>query len=221
VASRTWPHRSPPGVALGDPEACDAPPTAEHPMTLLAVADVCVPFCQRYVARLGTFAFGGGRPAGGLASTACLARPPSGTSPECWRVASDSPLALARYRPDVSLSWALPQALACAGLRLPRGMRLAPTRRGARPLRGPREGPPFPAFMVRLLRAVLSTGFLGRACRSISTVAGAFSCVLLTPACPPLALGQPSRWLHHPFTCAAHRGLRDGLPGWRLPGVRR
>ena len=33
--------------------------------------------------------------------------------------------------------------------------------------------------------------------------------------------GSPSRWLNHTFTCAAHRCLRDGIPGLRLPGFRR
>jgi hypothetical protein len=30
--------------------------------------------------------------------------------------------------------------------------------------------------------------------------------------------GSRSRWLNHTFACAAHRCLRDGIPGWRLPG---
>ncbi len=30
--------------------------------------------------------------------------------------------------------------------------------------------------------------------------------------------GQCSRWLNHTFTFAAHRCLRDGIPGLRLPG---
>ena len=30
--------------------------------------------------------------------------------------------------------------------------------------------------------------------------------------------GSRSRWLSHTFACAAHRCLRDGIPGVRLPG---
>src|SRR5919204_521554 len=72
--------------------------------------------------------------------------------------------------------------------------------------------------MARILRAVLSTGFLGSACRSVSKAAGAVSCALLAPARQPLALVRPSRWLIHTFACAAHRCLLDGIPGLRLPG---
>jgi hypothetical protein len=46
-----------------------------------------------------------------------------------WRVTSDSPLYLSEYRPDVSISWELPQALASSGILLPRRIRLAPTLR--------------------------------------------------------------------------------------------
>jgi hypothetical protein len=151
----------------------------------------------------------------------CLARPPSGTSPEFWRIASDSPLYLSRYRPNVSISRELPQALASSGILLPRGIRLAPTLRSDRPRRGPHGVTPFPASIARILRAVLSTGFIGSAYRSMSKVAGALSCVSLTPASQPLALVDPSRWLNHTFTFAAHRCLLDGIPGLRLPGVRR
>jgi hypothetical protein len=75
----------------------------------------------------GTGVVGGGSPAGGLAATACRARPPAGTSPACWPVASAAPLSLARSRPAVRLSWALPQALASAGLLRPWGLWRAPT----------------------------------------------------------------------------------------------
>src|SRR5262252_81996 len=65
----------------------------------------------------------------------------------------------AQHRPDVSLSWALPQAFASSGILLPSGIRLAP------PLHA--ESPcgvtPCPLFMARTLRATLSTGFPDRA----------------------------------------------------------
>ena len=47
--------------------------------------------------------------------------------PAFWLVASDSPLSLSAHRPDVSISWVLPQALASSGILLSRGIRLAPT----------------------------------------------------------------------------------------------
>ena len=78
----------------------------------------------------------------------CLARPPSGTSPEFWRVASDSHLYLSRYRPDVSISWTLPQALASSGILLPRRIRLAPTLGGDQSPRGRLGVTPFPIPIV-------------------------------------------------------------------------
>ena len=106
----------------------------------------------------------------------CLARPPSGETPVFWHVTSDSQLYLSRYRPDVSISWELPQALASSSILLPIGIRLAPTPWGDRPHGGPTGVTPFPASIARILRAVLSTGFLGSADRSIQEVAGALSC---------------------------------------------
>jgi hypothetical protein len=47
---------------------------------------------------------------------------------------------------------------------------------------------PFPALIARILRAVLSTGFLGSAYRSVCPAAGALSCAILAPAPQPLAL---------------------------------
>ena len=88
-------------------------------------------------------------------------------------------------------------------------------------LREPRGVTPFLASIVRLLRAVLSTGFVGSADRSMERVAGAVSSVILTPARQPLALVRLSRWLNHTFTFVAHRCLLDGIPGLRLPGFRR
>ena len=46
-------------------------------------------------------------------------------TPVFWRVASDSLLYLSAPRPDVSISWALPQALASSGILLPSHIRLA------------------------------------------------------------------------------------------------
>jgi hypothetical protein len=65
--------------------------------------------------------------AAGLSSRGWLARPPSGTGPVFWLVASDSQLYLSQHRPDVSLSRALLQALASSGILLPNSIRLAPT----------------------------------------------------------------------------------------------
>ena len=61
-------------------------------------------------------------------------------------------------------------------------MRLAPTLRGDWPRRGPLEVTPFPAPIAHILRAMLSTGFIGSACRSIILVAGALSYAILAPA---------------------------------------
>jgi hypothetical protein len=47
---------------------------------------------------------------------------------------------------------------------------------------------PFPVSIARILRAVLSTGFVGSADRSVSKAAGALSCAVLAPARQPLAL---------------------------------
>ena len=129
-----------------------------------------------HVAWLGQSAFGGGKHAGGLSSTACLARPPSGTSPVFWHIASDSWLYLSEYRPDVSLSRALPQAFASSGILLSSSIRLAPTPSRDLLHRGLLEVTPFPVSMAHILRAVLSTGFVGSADRSVSRDAGALSC---------------------------------------------
>ena len=77
--------------------------------------------------------------------------------------------------------------------------------------------PPFPVPMVRIRRAVLSTGFVGSADRSVSRDAGALSYAFWLQRVSLL------RWVvltmaRHPFACAAHRCLRDGIPGARLPG---
>jgi hypothetical protein len=100
----TSPHHCPRCASLGCPGSCDAPPRVEHPMTSRAPSAAGVRFCPLLVAWRGPSAGGGGRHAGGLASTRCLARPPSGMVPALWRVASDSHLSLSRYRPDGSLN---------------------------------------------------------------------------------------------------------------------
>ena len=92
-----------------------------------------------------------------------------------WPSASDSWLYLAAYRPDVSLSRAFPQAVASAGILLSSSIRLAPPPSRDLLHRGLLEVPPFPGSMAHILRAVLSTGFVGSADRSVSRDAGAFS----------------------------------------------
>ena len=71
--------------------------------------------------------------------------------------------------------------------------------------------------MVRIRRAVLSTGFIGSADRSVSKAAGAFSCAFWLQRVSLL------RWFaftmaQRTFACAAPRCLLDGIPGSRLPG---
>jgi hypothetical protein len=140
----------------------------------------------------------------------CLARPPSGHGPACWLLTSDAPLSLAGYWPDVSLSRGFLLAFASAGLLLSHGIRLAPTPWRDCPPRGPLEVTPFPVSMARIRRAVLSTGFGGRADRSVSQAAGALSCAVLAPASQPLALvglhdGSP----HLCFRCPSMPARRD------------
>src|SRR5262244_4502008 len=71
--------------------------------------------------------------------------------------------------------------------------------------------------MVRIRRAVLSTGVVGSADRSVSKAAGALSCAFWLQRVSLL------RWFAFTmaqctFACAARRCLRDGIPGMRLPG---
>ena len=67
-------------------------------------------------------------------------------------------------------------------------------------------------------RAVLSTGFLWQ-CTPVS-VEGCRRLILCRfgSSASASCAGSPSRWLNHTFACAAHRCLRDGIPGMRLPG---
>jgi hypothetical protein len=93
-----------------------------------------------------------------------------------WRIASDSPLYLSRYRPDVSISRALPLALASSGILLPSRMRWAPALAGDRLSRERVGVTPFPVVIGRIRRAVLSTGFFDSANRSLVSDAGVISC---------------------------------------------
>jgi hypothetical protein len=68
----------------------------------------------------------------------------------------------------------------------PYAMRLAPA--PVILLERPYGVTPFPVSIVRIRRAVLSTGFVGSADRSVSKAAGALSCAVLAPARQPLAL---------------------------------
>jgi hypothetical protein len=69
----------------------------------------------------------------------------------------------------------------------PYALRLAPAPRMSE---STYEVTPFPMAMARIRRAVLSTGFVGSAGRSVLTAAGALSCAVLAPAHQPLALGK-------------------------------
>ena len=106
-------------------------------------------------------------------------QPLSGTSPVFWHIASDSWLYLAEYRPDISLSRALPQALASSGILLYSSIRLAPIPSRDLLRRGLLEITPFPVSMAHILRAVLPTEFIGSAdWRPVSRDAGPLSCAL-------------------------------------------
>ena len=71
--------------------------------------------------------------------------------------------------------------------------------------------------MAHIRRAVLSTGFVGSAHRSVSKAAGALSCAFWLQRLSLL------RWFAFTmaqctFAYAARRCLLDGIPGMRLPG---
>ena len=148
----------------------------------------------------------------------CLARPPSGTRPVFWHVASDSWLYLSEYRPDVSLSRTLPQALASSGILLSSSIRLAPT---------PSRDQSSTEGCWRLLRSQCPwLTSLGR-CSPPGLSAVQTGQYRGMPAPYPVPFGSSasascagsrSRWLNHTFACAAHRCLLDGIPGVRLPG---
>ncbi len=91
-------------------------------------------------------------------------------------LASDAWLSLAAYRPDVSLSWIFLQAFASSGILLSSSLRRAPPPSRDLLHRGLLEVTPFPVSMAPILRAVLSTGCVGRADRLVSRDAGAVSC---------------------------------------------
>ena len=79
-------------------------------------------------------------------------------------------------------------------------------------------GTPFPVSIARILRAVLSTGLLGSAYRSVLLAAGASSVAFWLQRVGLL------RWVvftmaQHTVACAAHRCPLDGVPGLRLPGA--
>jgi hypothetical protein len=121
----------------------------------------------------------------GLAPSHCWASLPHATA---WVLAHGQrycPRSPPPHRPHVSVSEAFPSALASCGILpdMPCGWHLLTT---------PRESTcrvtPFPVPMARIRRAVLSTGLLGSADRSVSKAAGAVSCAILAPARQPLAL---------------------------------
>ena len=116
---------------------------------------------------------------------------------------------LTHYRPHVSISETLLSALASCGIPpdTPCGWHLLMSQHESTG-----QVTPFPVSIARILRAVLSTGFLGSAHRSVPPAAGALSLALWLQRFSLL------RWLYvtmapHTFACAAHRCLRDGIPG--------
>ena len=134
-----------------------------------------------------------------------------------WLLTSDSPLYLSGYRPDVRLSRVLPLALASSGILLSNGLRLAPTPWGDRPTEG----------RWRLLRSPFPLlASVGR-CSPPGFVAVQTGQYRRLPAPYPVPfwLQRVSllRWFAftmalYTFAYAAHRCLRDGIPGVRLPG---
>ena len=147
------------------------------------------------------------------------ASPLRGIAPSRYGVGSSACQALflrspAHHRPHVSISWALPQALASCGIlpNTPCGWHLLTTTRESTC-----RVPPFPVPMAHIRRAVLSTGFLGRADRSVSRAAGAVSCAFGLQRVSLLRWGEVTM-APHTFACAALRCVLDGIPGVRLPG---
>jgi hypothetical protein len=91
-----------------------------------------------------------------------------------WHVTSDSPLYLSGHRAAVSISWALPQALASAAILVPSSIRLAPPQESDQLPRGPLGVTPFPISIARTVRATLSTGFHDRAPWSAFRLPGSY-----------------------------------------------
>src|ERR671935_2638396 len=91
----------------------------------------------------------------------------------------------APHRPHVSISWALPQALASCGIlpTTPYGWHLLTTTRESTC-----RVPPFPVPIIASVGRCSPPGFCGSANRSVSKAAGALSCAVLAPAPQPLAL---------------------------------
>jgi len=147
------------------------------------------------------------------------ASPLRGIAPSRYGVGSSACLALflrphAHHRPHVSISWALPQALASCGIlpNTPSGWHLLTTTRESTC-----RVTPFPVPIVASVGRCSPPGFCGSAHRSVSKAAGALSCAFWLQRVSLL------RWLaftmaHYTFAYAAHRCLRDGIPGVRLPG---
>ena len=149
------------------------------------------------------------------APSLCWASLPYATAWVLAHVQRYCPRSRPPHRPHVSVSEALPSALASCGI-------LPDTPCGWRLLTTTRESTcrvtPFPVSMVRIRRAVLSTGFLwqGTPVR-IEGCRRRILCRFGSSASASCA-GSRSRWLNHTFACATHRCLLDGIPGSRLPG---
>ena len=135
------------------------------------------------------------------------ASPCQDIAPSCiaWVRALLQPYSLrspAQHRPDVSLSWALPQAFASSSILLPSGIRLAPPLY-TESLWGLLRSPP-PLFEPLGRRyppgfVTVPTGQSYGCPRRILCHFG--SSVSASSA------GLQSRWLNHVFACAAHRFL--------------
>ena len=134
-----------------------------------------------------------------------------------WLVASDSPLYLSGHRPDVSISRALPLALASSGILLSSSLWLAPTPGGDR----------LSERRWRLLRSQFPwLASVGRCYPPGFSAVQTGQCVRLPAPYPvPFWLQRLSllRWVPltmawHTFAGATHRCLLDGIPRSRLPG---
>ena len=71
---------------------------------------------------------------------------------------------------------------------------------------------PFPVPIARILRAVLSTGFIGSAGRSVRTATGALSCAVLAPAPQPLPLGKSDDGSPTPSLALPIEACETGYP---------